>query len=128
MEIRGMRGDQPKASVPVKVRKMSSELQLAMTRGMLEEDSDGKIYLSVMAKRAIAVVEDDDVFMEAIRERAIDEEDALLGFFTIVYMACYPEAASSEIQSVVNALLGWNRGAKETRLDEWSMKLRFRLE
>jgi len=105
---------------------MSSKVQLVIDRGILEEDPDGKLYLSAKAKKAIAIIEGDEALMATIKEKAIDEEDALIGFLTFVFIACCPETPSKEIDDGVHALLGWHRGVEEIRLKDWSMGLRLR--
>ncbi len=95
-------------------------------RGIFREDPDGKLWLSAKAKRAIAIIEEDEALMATIKEKATDEEDARIGFWTFVFIACCPEAPPEEVDDGVHALVGWNEAAKESRLKDWSMGLRLR--
>ena len=84
------------------------------------------LYLSAKAKDIIATIQKDDTIMAAIKKRAINEEDARVGFWTMVFMKYCDDASEEEIAEGVHALVGWHQAAKENRLDEWGMKLRFR--
>lgn len=105
---------------------MSSKIQLVIDRGILEEEPDGKLYLSAKAKKAIAIIEGDEILMAAIKERATDEEDARVGFWTLFFMRCCGEISSKELDDGVHALVRWRQGTKENRLKDWSMGLRLR--
>jgi len=103
-----------------------SKVQLVINRGILEEDPDGVLYLSAKIKDIIADVEGSETLMAAIKKKAIDEADAQTGFWTLVFMKHCGETSSDEINDGVHALMSWHRGARENRLNEWSMRLRLR--
>ena len=84
------------------------------------------LYLSAKAKDIIATIQKDDTVMTLIKERATDEDDAQVGFWTMVFMAYCGDASVEEVDDGVGALVGWHQAAREVRLDEWGMKLRFR--
>jgi len=119
-----MRGDHPKASAPVKVRRMMSKLQAVVDRGILEEEPDGVLYLSAKARAVIVYIEGDADIMAALESKATDEEDKRIGFWTLFFMEYCGEASSEEIADGVHTLVGWHQAAEENRLNEWSMKLR----
>ena len=103
---------------------MSSKVQRVIDRGILEEDPDGVLWLSARAKKTIAIIEGDEALMAAIKEKAIDEEDAQIGLLAITFIKCCPDATSKEFDDGVHALRRWRQGAEESRLNEWSMRLR----
>ncbi len=105
---------------------MSNKVQLVIDRGILEEDPDGVLWLSARAKDVIAAIEEDEALMAIIEERATDEEDARVGFWTLFFMRCCGEMSSEDLDDGVNALTGWYQGTKENRLKDWSMGLRLR--
>lgn len=105
---------------------MSEELQRVIDRGILFEDSDGLLWMTEKAKGIVNRINNDEVLMALIKKKAIDEEDAKIGFWTMVFKACCETATKEEVREGVRVLLGWRLGVKETRLDEWSMGLRFR--
>jgi len=119
-----MRGEQPKASVPAKEGKGMSKLQAVIDRGILEEEPDGMLYLSAKAKDIIATIQRNETVMATIKEKATDEEDAQVGFWTMVFIAYCGDAPVEEVDDGVGALVGWHQAAREVRLDEWSMQLR----
>lgn len=103
---------------------MSGKIQLVIDRGILEEDPDGTLWLSAKAKDVINSIEADDNLMTIIKNKAVDGEDARTGFWTLVFIKCCPDVTSKEVSDAVQVLLGWQRGATEARLSEWSMKSR----
>lgn len=105
---------------------MSSKVQLVIDRGIFEKDPDGMLWLSAKAKNVIAAIEEDETLMAAIKERATDEEDARVGFWTLVLMRCCGKASSEELDDGVHVLLRWGQKCEELRLKDWSMRLRLR--
>lgn len=105
---------------------MSNKVQLVIDQGILEEDPDGVLWLSARAKDVIAAIEEDETLMAAIKERATDEEDARIGFWTLVFMKYCGETSSEELNDGVHVLLRWAQKCEELRLKDWSMRLRFK--
>ena len=107
-----------------------SKIQAVIDRGILEEEPDGVLYLSAKARDVIAYIEGDAGIMASLEKKAINAADRQAGFWTLVFMEYTGGATTEEIADGVQALVGWHQAAKETvqenRLNEWSMKLRFR--
>uniref|UniRef100_A0A6M3M6N1 Uncharacterized protein n=2 Tax=viral metagenome TaxID=1070528 RepID=A0A6M3M6N1_9ZZZZ len=101
-----------------------SKIQPMIDRGILEEEPDGMVYLSTKTKDIIAALQGDEGIMATLKRKATDEADAQVGFWTLVFMEYTGGASTEEIAEAVHTLVGWHQGAKETRLDEWSMQLR----
>ena len=101
-----------------------SKIQLVIDKGILEEDPDGRLFLSAKARDVVTTIEGNDKLMAALKKKATDDDDEQVGFWTLVYMKHCGVATSEEIADGVHALVGWHEAARENRLDEWSMQLR----
>jgi len=102
-----------------------SKIHSVIDRGILEEDPDGVLYLSAKAKDVITAIEGNARIMASLESKATDEEDKRIGFWTLFFIKYCGEASSEEIADGVHVLVGWEQAAKENRLNEWSMQLRF---
>ena len=103
-----------------------SKIQAVIDRGILEEEPNGVLYLSAKMRDIVVAIQKDDAMMTKIKEKATDEDDAQVGFWTMAFIAYCGKASVEELNDGVDALVGWHQAAKETRLEEWSMKLRLR--
>lgn len=106
---------------------MSEQIQRVINRGILEEDPEGLLWLTMRTKDAITSIQEDDVLTALIKEEASNEEDMEIGLWTMVFFKCCPEGITKEeVKEGVEVLMSWNLGARKNILDEWSMKLRLR--
>lgn len=101
-----------------------SKIQAVIDRGILEEDPDGRLFLSAKARDVVSAIEGDDKLMAALKKKATDDDDEQIGFWTLVYMKHCGVATSEEVADAVDVLVGWHEAARENRLNEWSMQLR----
>lgn len=103
---------------------MSSIIQFLVDEGVFEQDPDEVLWLSAKTKDVIDSIEADDDLITIIKNKAVDDEDARVGFWTIVFIKCCPDVTSKQVSDAVQALATWERAARNTRLTEWSLKLR----
>jgi hypothetical protein len=104
----------------------SKGIQKLVDKGILVEDPDGLLWMSDRMKQIIEDFNKDEKIKELITKRAKDEDDFERGCWSYIYMMYVEDAASDELNEAVAVLKGWNKGARENQLDEWSMGLRFR--
>ena len=106
----------------------ASRLQTIINQGILVEDPDGILWMSDRMKAMIAQFNKDEEIKVLLTKKAKDDDDFETGCWSYLYMMYVGEAGATpvELGQAAAVLKGWNKGAKETQLDEWSMKLRFR--
>lgn len=104
----------------------ASRLQTMIDRGILIEDPEGVLWMSDKMKGIIEEFNADEEIKALITKKAKDDDDFERGCWSYIYMRYVGGASTDELGEAVAVLKGWNKGAKENRLDEWSMKLRFR--
>lgn len=105
---------------------MPDRVQIVIDRGVLEEDPEGRLWLTAKAKDIVDLIQEDKSLMAKLKEEAVDVDDERVGFWTCVYLKCCPGASLIEVGDAVLILTNWHEGAMENRLDEWSMRTRFR--
>jgi len=101
-------------------------LQALIAKGVLVEDPEGVLWMSDRMKQIIGEFNEDAEIKALITKRAKDDDDFETGCWSYIYMRYVGDASAVELGEAVAVLKGWNKGAKANRLDEWSMKLRFR--
>jgi len=101
-------------------------LQALIEQGILVEDPDGILWMGDRMKGLIEEFNEDQEIKAIITKKAKDDDDFERGCWSYLYMMYVGEASADELGEAVAVLKGWNKGARESQLDEWSMKLRFR--
>ncbi len=104
----------------------AKRLQTLISQGVLVEDPDGVLWMSDRMKGLIEEFKENEKVKALIDKQAKDEEDYEKGCWAYLYVMHAGITTGPEVSEAVSVLMGWNKGARENRLDEWSMKLRFR--
>ena len=99
---------------------------MLLDNGVVEQDPDGKLWLSEKMTELVEDLKNDEVVKKIIQDNAKDDEDFLKGCWVVLYTKFMGPGGVTrdELGQAVRALLGWNKAVSLSQLDEWSMKLR----
>ena len=103
---------------------MTSIIPFLVEKGLFEEDPDGLLWLSAKTKDVIKKLEQNEKFLDQLREMIEDPIERRMERWSTIYLAFTGGAKEEETAKAVSALMAWEEVAMDRKMDEWSMKLR----